>query len=379
MFSFLNNGNINNVIRTITTNLPGLTTSDGDKIKYAALNYATAMRHNLHNGVPIFTDIRSRDAEIEKQLIEQQRRQKLHSTTTTAAAATTVATATNIHRDNSLFPDKDIHCDNATFALIMAKELAFLNRTIEMVSLVACRYQEEQEDTDFDRRMTRINDDAHDEANNDDDDDDDDEYIEDDTVSSQSPSGAGILYRSHSSHNDNENHPEDYRGRAPENQLVATFLIASGRLQTNFTNLCELVGTSIVVVNAMTTIDQPPNQANREKQIEAEKLVISSIYTEFCRCGPEQRDPIVTAFIELRDISVYAWRIMSMMAFSNLFRLTAGTKFAIHHQHPDDAIFTQGREYGFPSQQAAEVYFHGTSSATTTTTTEQEEEVPMYE
>jgi hypothetical protein len=126
----------------------------------------------------------------------------------------------------------------------------------------------------------------------------------------------------------------------------------------------------------MTTIDQPPNEANHEKQLQAERLVISSIYTEFCSCGSEQRDPIVTAFIELRDISVNAWRIMSMMAFSNLFRLTADTKFAIH---PDDAIFTQGRDYGLPSQKVAEVSFHRTATAEAETAATETEEIPEYD
>jgi hypothetical protein len=43
-----------------------------------------------------------------------------------------------------------------------------------------------------------------------------------------------------------------------------------------------------------------------------------------------------------------------MFAFSNLFRLTQGTEFAIQYQ-PDDAIFTQGRDYGLHGQTAATV------------------------
>jgi hypothetical protein len=39
---------------------------------------------------------------------------------------------------------------------------------------------------------------------------------------------------------------------------------------------------------------------------------------------------------------------MSMFAFSNLFRLAAGTDFSIYT--PDDAIFTQGRDYKLSSQ-----------------------------
>jgi hypothetical protein len=353
MFSFLKNGDIHNTIRAIT-NLPSLFTSDGDKIKYTALNYATAMRHNISVGNPIFTNIIPALSEIERRDIESITSGRLP----TPMSPMLLSPFTNI--------------DNATLALILAKEIAYLNRTIEMITLIARRYQEEQEDDHWNSRMNGDDDDDHDEDDHDHDD-------EDDTVRSSSldgnEDGIGMLERTHSSPHYTED--DHYRGRsrssrAPENQLVATFLIASGRLQTNFGNLCELVGTSIVIVNAMTTIDQPPTEANRAKQLQAENIVISSIYTGFCQCRAEQRDPIVTAFIELRDISVHAWRIMSMMAFSNLFRLTAGTKFAIHNQHPDDAIFTQGRDYGFMSEKVAEVMRHKTAATET-------EEIPEYD
>lgn len=371
MFSFLKNGDINNTIRAIT-NLPSLFTSDGDKIKYSALNYATAMRHNISVGNPIFANIIQALSEIERRDIESITSGRLPTPTPTPT--TLLSPITNI--------------ENATLALILAKELAYLNRTIEMISLIARRYQEEQEDDDHsDFPMSQMN--------GDDEGDDKEAFIEDDTVYSRYDgginAGIGMLQRSHSSYddvNDDRGH-HCSRHRAPENQLVATFLIASGNLQTKLSNLCELIGTSIVVVNAMTTIDQPPTEANRAKQLQAENIVISSVYTGFCQCRAEQRDPIVTAFIELRDISVNAWRIMSMMAFSNLFRLTAGTKFAIHSQHPDDAIFTQGRDYGFPSQRAADtmmtagVYFRSSSNtsteATAATEATAEEKIPEYE
>jgi hypothetical protein len=357
MFSFLKNGDIHNTIRAIT-NLPSLFTSDGDKIKYSALNYATAMRHNISVGNPIFTNIIPALSEIERRDIESITSGRL-PTPMPPMPPMLLSPFTNI--------------ENATLALILAKEIAYLNRTIEMITLIARRYQEEQEDDHWNSRMNGEDDD------DDDDHDDDHDDDEDDTVRSSSldgnDDGIGMLERTHSSPHYTEDDHYRRRGRssrAPENQLVATFLIASGNLQTKLSNLCELVGTSIVVVNAMTTIDQPPTEANRAKQLQAENIVISSIYTGFCQCRAEQRDPIVTAFIELRDISVHAWRIMSMMAFSNLFRLTAGTKFAIHNQHPDDAIFTQGRDYGFMSEKVAEVMRHKTAATET-------EEIPEYD
>ena len=96
-------------------------------------------------------------------------------------------------------------------------------------------------------------------------------------------------------------------------------------------------------------MDRPHNPVNREKQLRAQSLVIANIFLHFEAFDAEHRDPVVTAFLELRDISVAAWRIMSMFAFSNLFRLTQGTEFAIPY-HPEDAIFTQGRDYGLPRQ-----------------------------
>lgn len=122
---------------------------------------------------------------------------------------------------------------------------------------------------------------------------------------------------------------------------------------TRFNDLCVLTGSSTVLVNAMTTMDSPRNEANRVKQLTAESLVISDIFLHFGKSDADDRDPVVAAFLELRDISVSAWKIMSMYAFSNLFRLTQGTEFAMCYQ-PEDAIFTQGRNYCLlPRQEAA--------------------------
>jgi len=338
MFSFLKNGDINNTIRAIT-NLPGLFTSDADKIKYSALNYATAMRNNLHDGAPIFRHIRQLEAEIERRDINSIVSGRLP---TAAAAAAQYAST----KPPSPFTDNDnnIHSDNAVLALIMAKELAFLNRSVQLVSLIARRYQEEQEgeleeSAGADLEEGGINGGG---KRHDDDADTASEtetetpFYEDDSV----PSVVFPLQRSSSSPTF-ESQQERQRCRRPENQLVATFLIATGRLYSKLNNLCRLVETSIITVNAMTTQDRPHSEANREKQLLAERLVISDIYLNFERFDAEHRDPVVCAFLELRDISVTCWRLMSMLAFSNLFRLAEGTDYYC----PDDAIFTQGRDY----------------------------------
>ena len=320
MFSFLKTGDIHNSIRGLT-NLPGLFTSDGDKIKYAILNYSTAMRKNLSDGVPIFAGILNN--------YEQEE------------AAGGVEISGNPH---SPFSNRSIlHVDNAAFAFIMAKEIAFLNRTLQMITLIANRYQEEQDDLNWGR--SPVCDDDHD---HDHDDvvsppvEDLEQGYEDDTTSSS------VLLRSHS-------HPTNEYGNGRSssrisNQLAATFLIASGHLIERFNHLCALTGTSVVLVNGMTTMDRPHNEANREKQLTAQSLVISDIFLHF-GAGAQQQ----TAFLELRDISVSAWKIMSMFAFSNLFRLTAGTEFAMQPYQPEDAIFTQGRDYCLPRQEAAAV------------------------
>jgi hypothetical protein len=343
MFSFLRTGDIHNSIRGLT-NLPGLFTSDGDKIKYALLNHSTAMRKNLGDGAPIFTNIRQMEAELEKRDIASITSGRLPSMAANAAAAA---------KCSSLFADNDIRIDNAALAFIMAKELAFLNRTIQMISLIAARYQEEQEDLTWGRGVGCGGDlesgcdgaEYDDDDDNDNDNDDSDAY-EDDSVPTPSP--GLLLQRSCSS---------SYRGTAPStstNQLSTTFLIASGRLRQRFNSLCELTGTGgDVLVNGMTTMDRPHNEANLEKQLIAQRLVIANIFLHFGAFDAEHRDPVVMAFLELRDISVSAWRIMSMFAFSNLFRLTQGTEFAIQH-HPEDAIFAQGRDYCIPRQPEAE-------------------------
>jgi hypothetical protein len=352
MFSFLRTGDIHNTIRGLT-NLPGIFIADGDKIKYALLNHSTAMRKNLGDGAPIFTNIRQCEADIE--------RRDINSITSSSGGRlpSMAAAAAAASKRSLLFDSASIRIDNAALAFIMAKELAFLNRTLHMISLIANRYQEEQEDLLWGRGVGGVGGGGDLESGcdgaeyGDDDDNDNDadaneeEYYEDDSV--PTPGLPSLLQRSCSS---------SYRGTAPStstNQLSATFLIASGRLRQRFDSLCELTGTGgTVLVNGMTSMDRPHNPVNREKQLTAQSLVIANIFLHFEAFDAEHRDPVVAAFLELRDISVSAWRIMSMFAFSNLFRLTQGTEFAMQYR-PEDAIFTQGRDYGLHGQAEAAV------------------------
>ena len=345
MFSFLKNGDIHNTIRTLT-GFSGLSRSDADAIKYQALNHSTAMRRNVMEGHPIFTNIRQLEAEIETSDINS-----ITSGNLPSIAARRSATALSA----ALIAPSDIHHDNAALALIMAKELTFLNRTIQMISLIASRYQEEQEYAQWGARCGGGggSGDGDGDVISGDDDDDNDNYDDDHTYSisyDEEPMTprSRLPHRAGSPDSQNDTHTSN------KNQLVSTFLVGSGRLQQKFDNLCRLAGTNLVLVNAMTTMDRPRSEANFEKQRTAEKLVLSDIYLEFEKYDAEHRDPVVWAFLELRDISVSAWRVMSMLAFCNLIRLTEGTDFATIYS-PEDAIFSQGRDYSLPRQEAAVV------------------------
>ena len=220
----------------------------------------------------------------------------------------------------------------------MAKELAFLNQTIQMITLIANRYNEEQEDLVW----------GH-----------DDYYSSDGSDGSDGEEdleyGGGVALQRSQSHDNPYTPPAATAAARPSsrNPLATTFLIASGRIMKRFNELCELAGTNVILVNAMTTRDQPHSSAaNLEKQLAAQSLVVSDIFLHFEKFDAQHRDPVVLTFLELRDISVYACKIMSMFAFSNLFRLTAGTDFDIYQ--PDDAIFTQGRDYCLPRRREEE-------------------------
>jgi hypothetical protein len=335
MFSYLKNGDIHNTLRTLT-GFSGLSQSNSDAIKYQALNHATAMRRNVMEGLPIFTNVRDLEAEIETRETNRVTSERLPP-----SVAASIPTASS--QPSSVFThNDDIRIDNAALALIMAKELTFLNRTIQMISLIASRYQEEQEDAEYGRRTGGGGGSSSMSGDDDDDsvDDDTNSYCYDNDEEAMTPrsissGSSSLLCRSSSHEPQNDAHTSD------KNQLVSTFLVGSGRLQQRFIHLCQLAGTSIVLVNAMTTMDCPHSEANSEKQHRAENLVLSDIYFELEKYDAEHRSPVVWAFLELRDISSSAWRIMSMLAFCNLIRLTQGTNFTIYT--PEDSIFSQGR------------------------------------
>jgi hypothetical protein len=221
--------------------------TDKSEVRHALTTYTVAMRQNLAAGNPIFTGIRKLEEEIENCAAAA----VAATATATTAAADTETTAPLPHDDEELMtpcaprsrrarrvpamsendPNYKIERDNAALAEILAKELAFLNRTIQMISLIAARYQEEQDDLLWGRGVGGDGGDLESgcdgaEYSGDDADANEEEYYEDDSV--PTPGLPSLLQRSCSS---------SYRGTAPSsstNQLSATFLIASGRLRERF-------------------------------------------------------------------------------------------------------------------------------------------------
>jgi hypothetical protein len=357
MFASLKNGDL----ATCYSHLSGLNT-DKDEVRHALTTYTVAMRQNLAAGNPIFTGIRKPEEEIENSAAAD---------TTTATNTDTTNIPDDYDDDEELMtpcaprsrcarrvpamsendPNYKIERDNAALAEILAKELAFLNRTIQMISLVASRYHEEQEDSVWDYNSSWGHSDIETADELGGDYGQDDEYYDDDGVpttaagSAASPPAPLTRSQSHSFGDDNI-HCADYFDPRPKNQLANTLLVGSGQLQQHFLSLCLLAGTDIVLVNAMTTLDRPITESSFERKQRAMVSVVSSIYTEFSKYDADNRGQVVRVFQTLRDLSSATWGMMSMLAFSNLFRLTHGTDFETSPINPDDAIFSnQGRPF----------------------------------
>ena len=342
MFASLKTGEL----ATSYNKLPGLYIGK-DEIRHTLTTYTVAMRHNLDAGNPIFTGIRKPEEEIEKNaatLLPPAAEDTEEDMNTPLpphdeelmTPHTPRCRRVSLSQDD---PNYKIERDNVALAEIFAKELAFLNRTIQMILLVASRYLEEQEDNTYEHGSgSRCSDiETGDELDSGDEDEDFD-YVT--THCSDAP-----LTRSQS-HSHDDAHSSDYSDPRPKNQLANTLLIGSGQLQQHFLSLCVLAETDITLVNAMTTADRPITEASLARKQSALTHVISSLYFNFNDYDADDRGHVVHVFQTLRDISQAAWAMMSMLAFSNLFRLTHGTDFATAPINPDDAIFSnQGRPF----------------------------------
>lgn len=285
------------------------TTGNNDEIRYNLLNYTAAMRHNLDAGLPIFENVC-----------------KPEDDTTKAGELTTEELGS---RDEELRK-------NAALAEIFAKELSFLNRTIQMITLVASRYYEEKED---EAAAAEFNDDGHDDSYSDSDSD----------IEANYDDGVPVMLRSQS---------HDDRGAAAaqpagENPLCNMLLVGSGKLMQGFHKLCRDSGLDYVTVNAMTSADRPITLKTIHDRDQAGITCIQTLYERYSGFDNLNREDVVRNFKDLFELSKSAWSFMSLLAFSNLFRLTKGTDFEIAPINPDDAIFSnRGRPFRHVSEAA---------------------------
>ena len=323
MFGFLRSGNFNSAY----SGLPGLSSGINDELRYDLLNYSVAMRKNISLGHPLFQSVCNPEGAVE-------------GADTITDTADTGATESAAH---------DFAKKNAALAEIFAKELTFLNRTIQMIALIASRYHEEQEDKHWRHTFGYFGNDAGgfqagDELGESECDEEDlelQQYSGDDNGEYDYDS-CPTLRRSSSSPSDTSNAPNS----DTHNQLSNTLLIGSGQLMRSFIGLCDHVGLDICLVNAMTTVDKPVSVRTLGTQRTAEHTCVLGLYTRFCTFQNSDRSKVVGYFQELQTISQVAWSTMSLLAFTNLYRLTKGTDFEMVPVNPDDAILAnRGRPF----------------------------------
>jgi hypothetical protein len=311
MFASLRSADGTNTFSNIC--LPGLY-SGKDEIRYNLLNYTTAMRRNLEAGLPIFENVCKPEDDPTK-------------------AGELTAEELGSH-------DEQLR-KNAALAEIFAKELSFLNRTIQMIALIASRYHEEKEDEAAAQQEEAFSDDGSDDSDS----DIEANYGDDNGVPS-------MLMRSQSqSHASNGGRSNIVQ---QENQLSNMLLIGSGKLLRSFNQLCLDIGLGLACVNAMTNADRPSTSKTTGDQRQAGTECIQTLYARYCGFDGLNREEVARDFAELFELSKSAWSVMSLLAFSNLFRLTKGTDFEIYPINPDDAIFSnRGRPFrprmGYPA------------------------------
>jgi len=293
------------------------TTGKNDKIRYNLLNYTTTMRQNLDAGLPIFNNMCKQE----------------NNTTKTSELTTEEC---NSH-DEQL-------TKNAALAEIFAKELSFLNRTIQMINLVASRYHEEKQD---EAEAANFNDDFDKDDDSDNDESDIEANYEDDGCSSMllTRTESHAMTESYHHHN-NTKRARTRTGDEEENPLCNMLLVGSGKLMQGFHKLCNEIGLSIVTVNAMTSADRPITMKSIHDRNQASLECIQILYERYNGLGDSNCEDVVRNFQDLFELSKSAWSFMSLLAFSNLFRFTKGTDFEIAPINPDDAIFSnRGRPF----------------------------------
>jgi len=325
-----------------------------DELRHLLLTYTTGMRANLSLGKPVFTTLCApEDETMMLQTTEEPAQEDAEKyITADDAAADADADAADPSgetltreqeqeqeqeqeeneqcgiRLNNADRDKEAIFikKNVILAEIFAKELAFLGRTVEMISLIASRYQEEQDDK---------------QRSFDDDSDDDDDSVgsssfEDLELNDQTK--IPMLCRSASTPTCASSISAN--AATSSNQLATSILVGSGQIRCSFQALCASVGLDICLVYSMITANRPITTRTLEEQRRAGNECASKLFARFSSFSDESaRTEIVEYFESLRSISQSAWNMMSLFAFTNLFRLTQGTEFELNHINPDDAIF----------------------------------------
>jgi hypothetical protein len=320
MFSFLRSGNFNTLAYS-ATGFPGFSSERNDELRYDLLNYSVAMRKNISTGHPLFQSVCTPEGTV----------------ATDVDGNDTADTADNGAPESA----HDFAKKNAALAEIFAKELTFLNRTIQMIALIASRYHEEQEE-DAHSRYTfaggfqAAGDELGEDLELQEDPGDDNSEYDDDSCPT-------LLRRSSSSPSDAS---KDSSNLDCNNQLSNSLLIGSGQLMRSLQALCTRLGLDLCLVNAMTTADKPVSITTLGNQRTAGYTCVLGLYTRFCTFQDSDRSEVVEYFQELQNISQSAWSTMSLIAFTNLYRLTQGTDFEMDPVNPDDAILAnQGRPF----------------------------------
>lgn len=334
-----------------------------DELRHLILTYTTGMRANLSLGKPVFTTLCAPEDEtmLAPPNFEEHTSDDTHECDSAGATAPSGATltaedenekydddgiSTPCIRTNNAEHDKEANFikKNVVLAEIFAKELVFLGRTVEMISLIASRYQEEQDDKQrsFDEESNYYDehsdyDDDHDHDDHDDD-DDEDESNEDVDLELNDQTKLPMLCRSESTPACASSIPVS--AATSSNQLATSILVGSGQIRCSFQALCASVGLDICLVYSMITANRPITTRTLEEQRRAGNECASKLFARFSSFSDESaRIEIVGFFESLRSISQSAWNMMSLFAFTNLFRLTQGTEFELNHINPDDAIF----------------------------------------
>ena len=179
----------------------------------------------------------------------------------------------------------------AELATIVAKELAFLNRTVQLMSHITNRRHETICETVALESQCHHRHQFGEPRDDDDDDDDGDGDLETQTTTTYTY--ASTITKT---------------GARPF-CAVADAVVGIQHMRDQFIALCALIDVDVVDVNAMTVLDQPVTEISLDRQRCAQTLVTSGIASAFERRGA------CHVVHRLRDTSVRAWNLMAYIVY----------------------------------------------------------------